>query len=122
MRKSKIITIEGRGEITIKEVSPWAVYQAWQAKDRAEDMSALLTDALQPSWEKIRTWYPSEVEQITEAFMEVNASFFDLSRRLKLDGLLEEVMKTFASSLPDVFADSFKLAMKTPGITDGPSS
>jgi hypothetical protein len=122
MRKSKIITIEGRGEITIKEVSPWAIYQAWQAKDRMEDISTLLSDALQPSWELVRGWYPSEIEQVTSAFLEVNASFFAIARQLKLDGLLDEVMKTFAASLPAAFADSFSRAMPTPGITAGQPS
>ena len=33
MRQSKIITIEGRGEVTVKEVSPLAVYEAWGAEN-----------------------------------------------------------------------------------------
>ncbi len=121
-RKYKMITVDGRGEVTVKEVSPWAVYQAWQADERTEDLAALVADALQPSWQEIRGWYPSEIEQVTTAFLEVNASFFDLARRLKLDGLLDEVLKTAAASLPVEFAALFRQAMAAPGITAGPSS
>lgn len=121
-RKSKIITISGRGEVTVKEVSPWAVYQAWGEKDRMTAVMLLADDALTPSVDEVRSWYSSEIEQVVAAFMEVNSSFFGIARQLKMDGLLAELIKTLSGSLPAVFADSFRLAMQAHGTTAGLSS
>lgn len=122
MRKSKIITIDGRGEVTVKEVSPWAVYQAWGSDDRLQALEALAADALDPGPEVIRGWYASEIEAVIAAFLEVNQAFFGIARQLKLDGLLDEVIKSLSTGLPAAFAGSFQEAMRTPGITAGHSS
>lgn len=122
MRKSKIITIDGRGEVTVKEVSPWAVYQAWGSDDRLQALETLAADALDPGPEVIRGWYASEIEAVIAAFLEVNQAFFGIARQLKLDGLLDEVIKSLSTGLPAAFAGSFHEAMQTPGITVGRSS
>lgn len=119
MRQSKIITVEGRGEVTVKEVTPLAVYQAWSAENRFEELKKLLEDALEPGFESIKGWYASEQEQVLTAFLEVNASFFGIARALKLDGTLVDLLKRISSSLPDVFAASFKQAIGTYGPTVG---
>lgn len=119
MRQSKIISIEGRGEITVKEVSPLAVYEAWGAEDRFQELRTLLDDALEPGFETIKSWYASEQEQVLTAFLEVNKSFFGLARALKVDGLLTEAMTRIGTDLPAAFAASFRRAIGTFGSTAG---
>ena len=121
MRKSKIITIDGRGEITLKEVSPLAVYTAWSEPDRLRALEALVSDAVSPPVAEIKAWYPSEIEAVLTAFLEVNNSFFGIARTLRLDGLLNEMIRAVSGTLPSAFADSFKTAMATPGTTAGRS-
>lgn len=122
MRKVKIINIEGRGEVTVKEVSPLAVYQAWQEQERVKALEALAIDAVAPSFAEIKGWYPSELEAVLSAFMEVNNSFFAIARLIKMDGLVAELIQAMSKNLPVAFADSFSRAMLTPGIMDGPIS
>lgn len=122
MRKSKIITIDGRGEVTVKEVSPLAVYTAWSDPDRLRAIESLLSDAVSPPASEIKAWYPSEIEAVLSAFLEVNNSFFGIARTLRLEGLLNEMIRAVSGTLPSAFADSFKTAMSTPGITAGLSS
>lgn len=119
MRQSKVITIEGRGEVIVKEVSPLAVYEAWGAENRLEELKRLLEDALDPGVETIKSWYASELEQVLTAFLEVNASFFGIARALKMDGLLGGILTQIGNSLPAAFAASFRRAIGTPGITAG---
>ena len=121
MRKVKIITVEGRGEVTVKEVSPLAVYRAWDEKDRLKAMNELVSDALSPSPYEIKGWYASEIGEVLKAFLEVNSSFFGIARTIKMDGLLDKMIKSVSETLPDAFVDSFKQAMATPGVTVGPS-
>ena len=121
MRKVKVINVEERGEVTLKEVTPFSVYQAWNEDDRLKAFEALLEGAVSPPVSEIKTWYSSEIETVLSAFLEVNNSFFGIARQLRMDGLLTEFIKTLTGSLPGAFADSFKQAMSTPGITDGRS-
>ena len=121
MRKSKIITIEGRGEVTVKEISPLLVYEAWNADNRIEEIKRLLDGTLEPAFDVIKTWYASEHEQIIEAFLEVNAAFFGIASALKIDGALSQIAQQIVGSLPAVFASSFRQGMQEPGITDGNS-
>ena len=122
MRKSKVVNIEGRGEVTVKEVSPWSVYQAWSAEDRLGSLEARASDAVSPGLDVIRSWYASELHLVLTAFLEVNSSFFEIARQLQLGGLLDEVIKSLSTTLPSAFASSFSQAMQTPGTTDGPFS
>jgi len=99
-----------------------AVYRAWQEDDPVSSLMRLGDDAVQPGIDEIKDWYSSEIEQVMTAFMEVNKSFFGIARLLKMDGLMETVIRDLTTSLPAVFADSFSAAMQTPGITAGQPS
>jgi len=121
-RKVKIINVDGRGEVTVKEISPRSVYLAWQQPDRVKELKALASDAITPDIEEIQGWYSSEIEAVLVAFFEVNNSFLAIARLVKMDGLLEKVMQTISKNLPGAFVDSFSQAMLTPGTTDGPPS
>ena len=111
MRKVKIIQVDGRGEVTVKEISAMAVYSAWSAEDRLGELRALMADAVTPSFDEIKAWYPSEIDQVVAAWMEVNDAFFVTAARLKLDGVLKEIVASVVNSLSAAFADSFKTAM-----------
>lgn len=119
MRQSKIITIEGRGEVTVKEVTPLAVYEAWSAENRLEELEKLLDDALEPGFGVIKGWYASEQEQVLTAFLDVNAAFFGMARALRVDGPLIETLKRIGNSLPDAFVASFRQAIGTFGESAG---
>ena len=122
MRKVKIITIADRGEVTLKEVSPMAVYTAWSETDRLKAMEALVSDAVSPPVAEIKTWYASEIEEVLRAFLEVNNSFFGIARQLRMERLLDEMIKAVSGTLPSAFADSFNRAMSMPGDMAGLSS
>ena len=119
MRKVKIIMVEGRGEVTVKEVSPWDVVQAWDDVERLGGIMRLLDGSLQPSLDEVKTWYASEIEQVVDAWLEVNASFFGIAAKLRLDGVVRETLAAMASSLPVAFASSLRQAMPELGSTDG---
>ena len=108
--------------MTVKEVSPQAVYQAWSEEDRLTSLTLLLADAVSPSVDTIKTWYASEIETVLAAFLEINNSFFGIARLIKMDGLMTELISSLSRGLPDAFADSFRQAMSKPGTTDGSSS
>ncbi len=119
MRGSKVINIEGRGEVTVKEVSAWGVHTAWRAEDRLAELKTLIDDAVQPGFDVIKTWYPSEQEAVLSALLEVNKAFFGMARTLRVDGLLEGIVTQLASSLPDVFAALFRQGISAQVNTDG---
>lgn len=113
MRKVKVIQIEDRGEITVKEISPYGLYQAYQMKDKSlEQLQALVNDAISPGFAEIKTWYPSEQQLIIDAVLAVNDSFFAIARKLKVDGLITEMAKTLQNSLPPLYAELFKKGME----------
>ena len=122
MRKVKIINIEGLGEVTVKEISPYAVYQAMNAENKIGELKAMALECVDLSEEKLAKLYSSELEQLVDAFLEVNSSFFGIARLLKADGLLAELLGTISKNLPSAFASSFSLAMQTPGTMDGQPS
>lgn len=122
MRLSKVVQIEGRGEVVVKEISPYGVYRAFHSDDKIESFLDLVDDALSPPAREIMEWYPSEIHQVIEVLFEVNASFFDLARRIKLDGLITTMMQSLQETLPPVFANSFKQAMLESGVMAGASS
>lgn len=122
MRKSKIIEIEGHGEVCIKEISPLAVYEAWKEDDRPAALKRLADECISPGVDEIKRWYASEIEEVVDAFFELNSAFFAIARKLKVDGLIGKVVEMVAESLPAAFADSFKAGMSESGITGGNSS
>lgn len=112
MRKVKVINIEGRGEVTVKEVSPLGVWNSTRKEGSwLEMLKTLADDAVSPSVAEIATWYPSEIEQVVDAFLEINSSFFVLARKLKVDGLLDNLIKETATSFQLLYADSSREAM-----------
>lgn len=119
MRRSKIITIEGRGEVTVKELTALGIYTAWNAEGRWTTLQGLLDEAVQPGFDVIKTWYPSEQEQILSALLDVNSAFFGMARTLRVDGLIREILGEIADSLPAAFADLFRRGISLPGIMDG---
>ena len=64
MRRSKIITIDGRGEVVVKEISAWGVYTAWVADDRLAELRALIDDAANIRF-KILPEYDSSIDPVT---------------------------------------------------------
>ncbi len=122
MRKSKIIEIEGRGEITVKELSPGGIYKAYQAEDKTAELLALLSDAVSVDMQEFSGWYASEIEQVVDALLEVNKAFFGIARKLKVDGLMTEMAAAVKESLPMLFAEQFGQVMDGYGNTAGSSS
>ena len=122
MRLSRVVHIDGRGEVTVKEISPAGVYRAYKMENKVESFLELIDDAVSPSAREIMEWYPSEIDQVLQALFEVNQSFFDLARRMKLDGLMTTMMQSLQETLPPVFAGSFRQAMQASGVTAGVSS
>lgn len=136
MRKSKVIPLEiaGKKEVTVKEVTPFAVYQALSSDNKFEGIVAIAENCTDLSREQLQGLYASEIEQLTDAFLEVNSSFLAVADKLglkqplsqivrkMLDGvpaLIDEMLKNY----PPVFSALFKAAMeKMPGITAGDAS
>lgn len=133
MRKSKVIPLElaGKKEVTVKEVSPYAVYHALMADNKKEALLAVAENCIDLSRGQLQGLYSSEIEQLLDAFYEVNSSFLAIADKLGikerlakavaqvLDGapmIIDEMLKNY----PPVFASLFKEAMANlPGITDG---
>ena len=122
-RRVKVITIEGLGEVTVKEVSPKGVYKAMDAENKIAELMALGEDCLSLTREQLTGLYGSEIEQIIDAVMEVNGSFLSIAGKLGVRNVLEEMLSEIGKTLPAVFADSFRQVMaKLPGITAGAAS
>lgn len=124
MRKVKIINIDGRGEVTVKEVSPLGVLSSENNQGSWLDrFKSLADDAVSPSVSEIATWYPSEQEEVLDAFLEINRSFFSMARKLKVEGLLNGAIEEMAKTFQQQFADLSRVAMgQLHGTTDGLSS
>lgn len=125
MRKSKIVPLEGRGEITVKEVTPRSVLDALQPGDLSAQIRALFADAVDYQGDLLEL-YPSELELIVASLLEVNAGFFGIAERLRLTGVIGDVAGMFQAQLrrilPEAFAASYRQAIKTPVNTAGTSS
>ena len=128
MRKVKIINIEGVGEVTVKEVSPFAAYHAMLAKNKMEELGKLAADCiLMPEGKALKNLYTSEIEQVVDAFIEVNASFLAVAGKLKLEATITAIMAGIAAEmqkfLPQVYVASYRRVMeKLPGIMAGAAS
>lgn len=124
MRKVKIITIEGVGEVTVKEVSPYAVYSAMSANDTVKELEQLAADCISlPQGKELIKLYGSELDLIVEALVEVNSYFLSIPAKLGLKPALAGIVSEISKILPPLFADSYKTVMaKMPGITAGAAS
>lgn len=125
MRKSKIVTLEGRGEVTVKEVTPRSVLDALQPGDLSAQIRVLFADAVDYQGDLLEL-YPSELELIVASLLEVNAGFFGIAERLRLTGVIGDVAGMFQAQLrrilPEAFAASYRQAIKASGDTAGTSS
>ncbi|EKD36001.1 MAG: hypothetical protein ACD_75C01687G0002 [uncultured bacterium] len=124
MRKAKIINIEGVGEVTVKEVSPFAVYKAMSAQNKVDELMTLAVECVDLPKEKLQKLYLSEIEQLVDAFVEVNGSFLAIAGKLGLEATMTAIIKAILAELstilPEMFAGSYKLVMaKLPGIMAG---
>lgn len=120
MRKSKIITIDGVGEVTIKETSPYAVYHALSAKNKVEEFELLAAECITlPKGKELKKLYGSEIEQVVDAFVQVNDSFLTVPAKLGLKPMLQGMVGEISKTLPGLFADAFRQAIPMPGITAG---
>ena len=124
MRKAKIITIEGLGEVTIKEISPLAAYKAMDAADKIGEVMTIARDCIvMPTGKQLQELYPSEIEQIVDVFLEVNSSFFAIAEKLGIKGILESIKGEAGTILQQLFADSYKEVMaEMLGTTAGAAS
>ena len=112
MRKAKIITIEGIGEVTVKEISPLAAYKAMDAADKIGEVMTIARDCIvMPAGKQLQELYPSEIEQIVDIFLEVNSSFFAIAEKLGIKGVLESIKAEAGTILQQLFADSYKEVM-----------
>ncbi len=124
MRKAKIIPVEGVGEVTVKEVSPFALYMALNSADKVGEMISLLTDCIAlPGGKQLQGLWPSEILQIVTAFVGVNDSFLGIADKLGLKGALTGLLATVTQNLPKLFAESYRQVMEPePGTTAGVAS
>ncbi len=122
MRKLKTVEIEGRGEVTLREVSPKGVYQAWGSEDQADRIKALIEDSVSIPWEELSEWYPSEIEALLDVFLEVNSSFLGIARKLGVSETVKEILKKLREKLPELFASSLQEDIEMRGNTDGAPS
>ena len=122
-RQSKIITIDGIGEVTVKEVTPYAVYQAFTSKNKMEELRKLADECIDlPKDKELWHLYPSESEQIVDGLLEVNKSFFTIADKVGIKGMVGELQNSAAKILPELFASSLSMAIGKLGSTDGNAS
>jgi len=125
MRKHKVLEDIGGRPVTVYEIRPRDIL-GWLGDEQnikdIEKGKELLAQCCSLTVDEILDLYPSESEQVWNAFEEVNASFFAL---LRATGVLDEVkdlIRMVASEFKEQFARQYRLAMLTQQITDGSSS
>ena len=125
MRKHKVLSDIGGRPVTVFEIRPRDVL-GWLGDEATlkdlEKGKELLAQCCSLTVNEILDLYPSESEQVWQAFEEVNASFFAL---LRATGVLDEVkdlIRMVASEFKEQFVRQYRLAMLTQPTTDGISS
>lgn len=125
MRKTKTLDDIGGKPVTVYEVRPRDILSFLAEGDGIKDLERgkeLLAQCCTLTLDEIIDLYPSESEQVWQAFEEVNASFFGL---LRATGVLDEVkdmIRMIAKEFSAQFAMRYRLAMLTQPATDGSSS
>jgi hypothetical protein len=72
--------------------------------------------------EDLMKYAPSELNQLYEAFREVNSHFFDLAQTLKLGETVRKMVEGLSRDFSLLAADLSKQVIKESSITDIPSS
>ena len=120
MRRSKVIAIEGVGEITIKEVSPYAMYKAFDHEKRIDEIKKLIGGCVDLPMDKILQLYPSELEVLTDGFLEVNSSFLAIAEKMGIKPTLGVIRDEIGRNLPRLLEASYAAVMgKKSGTMDG---
>jgi hypothetical protein len=111
MRKRKVVKIDNR-EIMVNELSVQDILDILgeseeAAKEEPFSLSALLEKHLikmtDLKIDDFKTMTPSEIEQVYQAWREVNSAFFVLADRLGLSALAVQVKENFMKSLLGLF-------------------
>ena len=125
MRKHKVLSDIGGRPVTVFEIRPRDIL-GWLGDEATlkdlEKGKELLAQCCSLTVNEILDLYPSESEQVWQAFEEVNASFFAL---LRATGVLDEVkdmIRMVASEFKEQFVRQYRLAMLTQSTTAGSSS
>lgn len=125
MRKHKVLDNIGDKPVTVYEIRPRDILD-WLGDEKSikdiEKGKELLAQCCTLTVDEIIDLYPSESEQVWQAFEEVNSAFFAL---LRATGVLDEVkdlIRMVASEFKEQFARQYRLAMLTQSVTDGSSS
>jgi hypothetical protein len=140
MRKRKTIKIDEK-EITVLEVKVSDILEILGLQeekkadgkisegpgDQLKDLVAIIRKYLPQfvqniTLEDMIDMAPSEIEQVYNAFKEVNSTFFSLAQRLKLGEMLERMKDAIIADCSAMFAGFLKQGTETPGNTDSPSS
>ncbi len=87
MRKSKIINLDPVGEVTVKEVSPMALYKAMTQDNRVESLLALTEECTGLDKDALGSLYASDWEHLIKAAKEVNSSFLAIAGHLGIKDL-----------------------------------
>lgn len=133
MRLSKQVQI-GDTTILINELKVEDLTRLWNELNVVGEMSMAspVTPELQRIWdasiiglklEDLKNFYPSELQQVYDAFAEVNASFFALALQVEGDNpLIRALRKAFMNSLWLRYAALLDAATPESGSTDTVSS
>lgn len=137
MRKQKTIKIDGK-EITIRELKVKEIYRiisgAFEIAGKKEQDGEQSLEAFGEEISNFLTTYlplvtkdithedaldmaPSELEELYEAFKEVNKTFFTVLQKVGAGNLLQEIKKAIAEDFSKLYADSFNRVTQTHGTT-----
>ncbi len=101
MRKSKIIKIDGVGEVTVRELTlrDIAELKELAAGDLAGFVGEVARRAIGRDPEELYDCTPSDLEGLWGAFREVNGVFFKVAAAIGLDSLPEMIRDSLKDSL-----------------------
>jgi len=132
MRRGKTFKLEGyEHAITVYELTPRNIIKlftdsALKASDwtviMAYVQSEILPQCVDLSVDDLLDFAPSQLQAIWEHFKKVNSVFFDLSKQLGLDKLLEQIQAELQQTCGVHVVTSLRQAMLESLITGTPSS
>lgn len=120
MRMKKVVDVPGRGEVVVREVTMKTLVLLEDGKLTLDTLRILVDDTITPGWTKLIEWYPSEIEVVVNAFVEVNGGFLSIARTLKAEELLANIVEQqMKLALYRLSLGSSSAAIATPGTMDG---